>query len=505
MLDKAARPATESRALVVQARTLELWHKLGLAAQARTGGTLVRGAKALLDGKDLAPGGLLLDLATYGAGQTPYPEVLVFGQDQTERMLIDALAGHGVAVERDTEVVDLDEHDDHIELRTRHADTEHTVTARYVIGADGAHSVVRHAIGARFDGAAHEGAFFLADTGVEWDRGYGDALTVALDSGGGMTLFVPMRDPGGDRDRFRVFGSLNRDLPAGAAITLADVQRRVDDRTGLVTRLHDPRWIAVYRLSSRMTDVFGRGHAFLAGDAAHIHTPTGGQGMNTGIQDAFNLAWKLSAVLRGYARPALLDSYQAERQPVARALLAGTDAAFATISANGRLTRLLRPVAAAVLPRLLRIPAIGRRAFRTISQITIGYPDSAVVAGDPDPCAGPGDRAPHAPLRGGGTVFDLLTGTDHHLLLFPVVDIDAAAAQQAAQHTVEQARIPIRLHLLDPGERAAHRAYHVRRPAMVLVRPDGYIAWRGALHDTSGLAEYLTRWYLPVAAAASSP
>lgn len=109
-------------------------------------------------------------------------------------------------------------------------------------------------------------------------------------------------------------------------------------------------------------------------DAAHIHTPTGGQGMNTGIQDAFNLAWKLSTVLRGHAHPALLDSYQAERQPVARALLAGTDAAFATISANGRLTRILRPVAAAVLPRLLRIPAVGRRAFRTISQITIGYP-----------------------------------------------------------------------------------------------------------------------------------
>jgi 2-polyprenyl-6-methoxyphenol hydroxylase-like FAD-dependent oxidoreductase len=209
VIDRNSEPVRESRALVVQARTVELWHKLGLATPALAGGRLVRGARALLDGRELGGGRLVLDLARFGACLTPYPEVLIYGQDQTERLLLDALAEHRVSVEREVEFVDLRQHDDHVELVLRDPDgVTRTGRARYVVGADGAHSLVRHRIGARFDGAAHEGAFFLADTAVAWDRGDGDALTIAFDNGGGLALFVPMHDPGGAADRFRVFGSL---------------------------------------------------------------------------------------------------------------------------------------------------------------------------------------------------------------------------------------------------------------------------------------------------------
>jgi 2-polyprenyl-6-methoxyphenol hydroxylase-like FAD-dependent oxidoreductase len=508
VVDRNTGPVTESRAVVVQARTAELWDKVGLADRLLSQGAQVRGAAVLIGGRDLTPGRSALDLATAGAGLTPYPRVMVFGQDQTERMLSEELEKRAVPVRRQVEVRELSQHDEHVELRVRGADSaDGVIRARYVIGADGAHSTVRHQIGAGFDGAAHPGAFFLADTAVTWDRGYGDALTVALDDRGGMVLFVPMRDPGGASDRFRVFGSLSPASADSHEVTLADVQRRLDDGTGITARLHDPRWVALYRLHSRMADTFALGRVFLAGDAAHIHTPTGGQGMNTGLQDAFNLAWKLSAVLRGHARPQLLDTYDPERRPVARALLNGTDSAFSVISANGPVTRVLRPIAARALPALLRLPGIGRRLFTMISQIYVRYPDSPAVAGIRVPHAGPGDRAPYAPLTAdpAGNVFELLSGTDHHLLAFVARHPDARVALARVTQAATQVSLPIQVHRLDPDEQAAYRAYRVEQPCAVLVRPDGYIAWRGTLDDVAAFSEYLTRWYSSAAAPSMPP
>ena len=318
VVDKKAGPNEESRALAVVARTLELFDKLGLADRAIEEGVAGTAIDLLAEGRPAAS----FSLADAGWDASPYPFYLALEQSKTERLLIAALEEAGSRVEWQTELAALTQHGGGTRAVVRRpGGDEEEIETRFVVGADGAHSPMRRTLGVPFEGDTYEHGFFLADVTMDWPmsrRGQYVNLTR-----GGFQGFVPLSGEG----RFRITGTLSPEHTAGGSLDLEDVRAMVREG-GVDARIHGANWVTAYRLHRRMAGRFRVGGAFLIGDAAHVHSPAGAQGMNTGIGDAYNLAWKLALVAKGQARPALLDSYEAERMPVVRRVLGGTDRAF---------------------------------------------------------------------------------------------------------------------------------------------------------------------------------
>src|SRR5918994_778786 len=332
IVDKTPVRSGRSRALVIHARSLELLQKMGIADELVTLGRRTLKITPFVGGRPVAN----LELGDIGVDDTPYPFLLFVSQEETERMLEKHLEGLGVKVERPVELLTFEEDAEGVSARLRHEDGyEENVRTRYVVGADGAHSAVRHALGLSFEGDAYPQDFVLADTKIDWE-GEPDRLYFFLSRRGLLALF-PMK-------------------------------------------LHSPSWLARFRLHHRGVDSYQVGRAFVAGEAAHIHSPAGGQGMNTGIQDAYNLAWKLALVIEGYAPGSFLDSYHAERHPIGQRLLRTTDRMFKVAATRNPLRIALRNF---LIPRVLPL-VIGERprrarAFRFVSQLGIKYPDSPIV------------------------------------------------------------------------------------------------------------------------------
>jgi 2-polyprenyl-6-methoxyphenol hydroxylase-like FAD-dependent oxidoreductase len=495
IIDTKGGPVEESRALVVHAKTLELLDRLGLADRAIELGQRMGAVRVFGEGK---PAGEISFLDDGADDRTPYPFALVLEQDRTERLLIEGLEATGGRVEWDTELVSLTSAPDGARATVRRPDgSTESIEAGWVVGADGASSPVRHSLGLGFEGDTYEQALFLADVEMEWEYG---SRQVSIDmTRGGFYGFFPM--PG--EDRFRLIGNVPEELEAKKKITAEDVQSVLDRRSGLKTRITKVRWSSVYRTHRRMTERFRVGRVFLVGDAAHIHSPAGGQGMNTGIGDAYNLGWKLALVARGLARESLLESYEAERMPFARSILNGTDRGFSLQVTTDTAAQRLKIYFAPLLFRLVsKIPPVRRRVFWLVSQLWTTYRDSPAVAQSGPTEKGPraGDRAPYGFFAtsqdAGLSIFDEVRGPDHHLLLFEGGGSDATLTDPARTRKDLQALIgayeaPIRSHVVAPANRSLHARYGVDSPTLILVRPDGHIAYRGPVDDPDALGSYL--------------
>ncbi|CAA9335269.1 MAG: hypothetical protein AVDCRST_MAG11-2666, partial [uncultured Gemmatimonadaceae bacterium] len=335
-----ARPET-SRALVVHARSLELLGRLGVADRLVARGRRSVRAHAYVNRRAAAR----VEFGAGGEDDTPYPFALFVSQVETERVLDEYLAGHGVRVERPVALEGLAVVDGGVRARLRHGDGRaEEVRARYLVGCDGAHSAVRKGAGIAFEGAPYPQDFVLADVDL---AGVDDpqAIYVFLAREGLLAAF-----PLGAVGQYRLIGSRAGDVAPDAGPPTVDEFRALAARVSpFPVTVTAPRWLARFRLHHRLAARYREGPVFLAGDAAHIHSPAGGQGMNTGLQDAANLAWKLALVLRHGAPAALLDSYEAERRPVGRRLLRTTDRLFALAVARNPVAL---AVAAAVAPRL---------------------------------------------------------------------------------------------------------------------------------------------------------
>ena len=514
VVDRAPVRSERSRAMVVHARSLELLQKLGIADELVACGRRTMAANVFINRRPA----LRVSLAdAVLAADTPFPFILLVSQADTERVLEDRLTRLGTRVERGVELLGFAQDAEGVQTRLRHGDgREEEVRARYVVGCDGAHSVVRKGAGLSFDGAPYPQDFILADLRVDWERDDG-GLYIFVSREGLLAAF-PFQEPGS----YRLIASRPGTVPDDAGDpTLDEFREAVGQTSPFPMQLGEPRWLARFRLHHRAANHYRAGRAFVAGDAAHIHSPAGGQGMNTGIQDAANLAWKLALVLRGRAPDAFLDSYEAERLPVGERLLRTTDRMFATASARNPVALALAGFA---LPRLgpfaLGRPAFRERAFRFLSQLEIAYPASPAV-GEPRARAarfrggpGAGHRAPDAPVARGGSVsslFAICTGPAHHLLIFPGT-IGGAAVD--AIRTLATEHLPeVEIHRIDrptppasatagaadawvdeSGE--AHRRYAVTGAGYYLVRPDGYIAFRSAGLAADPLAAYLQRVYV---------
>ena len=469
IIDKAAEPGTTSRALAVQARTLEHYRQLGIADLLIAGGVQIAGLNFWVRGVRAAR----VPFQRLGEGQSPYSFALVFPQDAHERLLIDRLAAEGIVVERETELVRFEQHEGRVRASLRRPPgSEDTCDAAYLAGCDGAGSAVRRGLNIGFPGGTYEGLFYVADveaTGPAVDN----ELHVDLEEADFVLVF-PLKGAG----HLRLVGNV-RDVSAEAAgeLTFEAVRGRAIQHLRL--NVHKVNWFSTYHVHHRVASRFGVGRVFLLGDAAHIHSPVGGQGMNTGLGDAANLAWKLAAVLQGEAPASLLDTYEPERIAFARRLVATTDRVFTFVTRRGPLAARVRTRLVPLLaPMLLRLPPLRRFLFRTVSQIGVNYRTSSLSVGSAGSVRS-GDRLPWVEMAGSDNFAPLssLNWQAHVYGEAPPGIVEACA----------ELRLP--LHRF-PWQPVMGRA-GLRRDATYVIRPDGYIA----LADPDSDAQRLRRYF----------
>jgi 2-polyprenyl-6-methoxyphenol hydroxylase-like FAD-dependent oxidoreductase len=474
IVDKVAEPGTTSRALVVHARTLEFYRQIGLAAEVVKRGCEFAAANLWVKGRQVGHVGF----GAMGHGLSPFPYMLIFPQDEHERLLIERLAQAGVIVERPTELIGCEDRGDCVVAQLRRSDgTVEHCTADYVAGCDGAHSTVRQVIGSGFPGGMYEHMFYVADVAAAGPVMNGE-LHVALDEVDFLAVF-PLHAGG----HARLIGTVRTDsVDKQESLTWNDVSKTVIDRLGI--RVKEVHWFSTYHVHHRVAERFRQDRMFLLGDAAHIHSPVGGQGMNTGIGDAVNLAWKLAAVVNDHAAPRLLDSYEPERIAFARRLVATTDRAFTLVTSPGRFARLVRvSVVPRILPALFRSKAVRRFMFRNVSQIAINYRDSALSQGSAGRVQA-GDRLPWVPL-----VSAAEGRPDNFAPLASIawqVHVYGTCGQSLAKYC-DGRGLPVHAF---PWTAAAARA-GLQQNAMYLVRPDGYVGFADARATPAVLERYL--------------
>lgn len=469
IIDKTAEPGTTSRALAVQARTLELYRQLDLSDAVIARGHKVPAVNLWVKSEAAAR----LPFETVGAGLTPYPFLKIFPQDQHERLLIERLEALGVKVERQTELMHFSNEEKGIAARLRGPDgREADCEADYLAGCDGARSIVRETIGTGFPGGTYRQIFYVADVDASGPALNGE-LHVDLDEADFLAVF-PLAGQG----KARLIGTV-RDARADHADTLTfqDISDRAINN--LKVGVNKVNWFSTYHVHHRVTEHFRAKRVFLLGDAAHIHSPAGGQGMNTGIGDAINLAWKLAAVLAGRAGDTLLDSYEAERIGFARRLVATTDRVFSFATAEGRIADILRMrVAPLLFPFAISFEPVREFMFRTVSQIMLNYRGGPLSLGAAGHVHG-GDRLPWAPADGADN-FETLAMMDWQ------VHVYGSAAPELAAWCAAQ-NVPLRIFAWRPE----HETAGLARDALYLLRPDTYVA----LADSSGTTDALDRYF----------
>ena len=461
IIDKNSGPGQASRAMAVQARTLEFYRQLGLADEVVARGMKIDTAHLREEGREVAT----LSLKDIGAGLSPYPFVLSFPQDDHERFLNDQLAALGVKVDWGTALQSFTQHDGGVRAVLRRGDAEEVCEAGYLCGCDGAHTVVRRQLDIGFPGGTYEQMFYVADVRVSGQVTGDLYMHVGPRS---LVLMLPVRSSGMQR----LIGIVPPEFSGQDSVTFEDIRPHAEALLGIP--VNSVNWFATYRVHHRVAARFRVGRAFLAGDAGHLHSPAGGQGMNTGLGDAVNLAWKLADVLHGRAGAAILDTYQTERLSFAYSLVETTDRAFQGMVGQGWGSRVLRSwILPHLLPSLAGVAAVRRAIFRLVSQIRISYPDSALSDGKAGQVAG-GDRLPWV-----GDNYDSLRALDWRLHVYG--DVGADLARAAADAGIGMDRFA--------WNKAADEA-GLARDAAYLVRPDGHVALALADQDAARLRAY---------------
>jgi len=487
IFEKNAEPSAESRALGIFPRTLEVFSTIGILDEVLAEGQRLGAISLYNDTRRLAR-------MDFGHIDSPYPFAISLPQSRTERILQARVEALGARVERQMELTGLEQDAEGVRARYRHADgTEETIEGSWLLGCDGAHSAVRHLMGMTFQGAQYEEEFLLADVKVESDLPLDEAhLFFSKD---GVFAYFPFRGGRGRIIADQRPGAKHQGEEPGIEEIEEIVKRRCFHRL----EVSDAVWKAWFRISHRMVQHYWSGRVYLAGDAAHIHSPAGGQGMNTGIQDAFNLGWKLALAARGVAEPKLLESYEAERMPVARAVVNLTDrmtrAATATNPAATHLRDWLVPV-------LTGIPFLKEAMAERLAEVSIDYRGSAWVENHGLGLVHAGDRAPDAVLydraaRAERRVFELLKTPGFVLLAFegyegapPVEDILRDLPGKV--YRVTRPGREIEPGMLEDRDCRARTAYGAGEEGLlVLIRPDGYVGYRG--ENAAALSGYLER------------
>jgi 2-polyprenyl-6-methoxyphenol hydroxylase-like FAD-dependent oxidoreductase len=464
IIDKSPAPLPYSRALGVHARTLELLDTMGLADAFLEQGHRVRHLRMYSGRRNLFD----LDFARNGSR---HGFVLHLPQQDTEALLRERVLDLGGTVQRGVELVRICTREHAVDVTLRDArGRESELSVGYVVGCDGAHSRVRHELGLRFVGQPYPQDWLLADVTLE-GAGRDDALHLFFRPNGLPLTCIPV---GGHRWRVVMPNAGDR---GGRPPSFAEIQQLVEQRAPWPIEISQPEWLSCFRCQLRSTTTYRQGRVLLAGDAAHIHSPAGGQGMNTGMLDAANLAWKLALVADGRAPDGLLDTYGQERVPVASNTLGFTDKIVKLLTMRNPAKRAMRDT---LMPAATSLPMVQKRAAQRLSQVSIGYPSSPLIRpGGTWRGPRPGQRMPDVEVRthAGITRLHRAMGHGRHVLL--VSDAQIRTAFEASGLEVFAWLVDV----VDAGSNAT--------AAFALVRPDGILAARGSGRDVHVVIDYL--------------
>lgn len=498
IIDRNSGPTDKSKALVVQARTLEIFEQMGLATEALKQGQVASGINFIIQGHWVQH----INLSGIGEGKSPYPYMYILEQSKTERLLLDYLQQYHMEVEWNTELHHLEQTGDHVQARLHYKDvSEEEIKVKWLVGADGSRSQVRQQLQIDFVGGTYEHTFLVADTQVDWNFNHQELFLCLSDKT--LAAFFPMA---GNR-RYRLVSFLPDNLEKSTP-DFNIIARNLEKQLGIPLKFSQTRWYSTYRLHHRYAQKFSQGRCFLAGDAAHIHSPAGGQGMNTGLQDAYNLAWKLALVIHEAADTSLLQTYQNERLPVAKKLVASTDRLFSFMVSKNSVIKFAR---LHLLPILLK-KVFGANSFRAeifkrVSQIGIRYQKSmlSVAAATanhfPEHAPKPGERVPYLFIYSADhekkiSLYSLLRHTYFTLLIFKST-FGADRAEELQEELAEhlQAYMPEVVKTIiiypHPDNHEAYAFFGINEDAFYLIRPDNYIAYRAQPAVADSLMTYL--------------
>jgi 2-polyprenyl-6-methoxyphenol hydroxylase-like FAD-dependent oxidoreductase len=481
IIEKNPGVTVYSKAIGVQARTLEIYEQLGVVSQAIDRGQIAGKINILTDGK--IRGGV--DLSAMGVGLSPYPYLFILDQSKNEQLLYEYLQSHHQQVQWQTELEHFTQDEQGVTARVKTADgRSETIGAKYLVGCDGAKSPVRHALGLTFEGSTFERLFYVSDAQIDWefshDAGYGCLSRASV------AIFFPMV---GEK-RYRIIGT----FPEGfdkyeGDILYAEIEQRIKDDTKLDLDISHVNWFSVYKVHTRAVNKFSVGRCFVAGDAAHIHSPAGGQGMNTGIQDAYNLAWKIAFAIKGYASQHLLATYNEERLPNAQKLLETTDRAFNVLVGSNWLFSFVRMN---ILPLIAKYAFgrdfVGKNIFSLMSQIRINYRNSSLSKHDRDRDfqVKAGDRMPYF-MVDSQSIYQKLYDPKFHLLIF--TDNPDAEPDLREELATEYGDL-IDFQIVSLNSQIAE-IFGTNQPFQVLVRPDNYIGFISTVACLENLRAYL--------------
>jgi len=486
IIDKNPGITPHSKAIGVHARTLEIYEQLDLARNAVALGTIAGKVRMLEGGEVLGE----VDLSNIGKGLSAYPYMLVLEQSKNEKLMYEYLKSHGGEVRWQTELQSFSQDHSTVTAHVKDGNGEaQTLRGKYLTGCDGPHSPVRHALGLAFEGSTFERLFYVADVHIDWKFSH-DALHACLAPNGAVAFF-PL--PG--EKRWRIVGAFpeGHEKDAGE-ILYEEIEARIKEEAELKLDITGVDWFSTYKVHTRHVEKFSAGRCFLAGDSAHIHTPAGGQGMNTGIQDAYNLAWKLALVLKRSANGRILETYNEERLPNAKRLTATTDRMFNLAAGKDWFIGLIRTTVFPPMAKyILSIEPVRRRFFILISQIGIKYRNSSLSSheGDGEFELKAGDRMPYF-LLDGRSIYDQLRAPKFHLLTFSDGQGDSGAEVRDEVETRYADLVDYHVVPLYPG---VAEIFGRDKSFNVFLRPDNYIALISTDCSSRPLSKYLDKLF----------
>jgi 2-polyprenyl-6-methoxyphenol hydroxylase-like FAD-dependent oxidoreductase len=513
LIDRLKEPTNQSRAAIIHARTLEMLERLGIVEDFLNAGTKVHGAEIY------GPNNVLLTHPNMDHLPSAYAYMVGLEQNLTEHILRERLAALGVQVEREITLTGFEQADDKVTVRYTRPDGAATAEEFcYVIGADGATSTVRHTLGLVLEGETIDATWITADVKIDWSRSLDTAAAYLTTEG--FAFFAPMND-----GRWRVLVNMKKmSREESAGIALADLQKILLERFHLDAPMSDCVWMSPFSINTRMTSTMRDRRVFLVGDAAHVHSPVGGQGMNTGIQDGLNLAWKLALVVQGIATESLLETFNFERHRNAQKLLQLVGPATKLINLRHPVPVEIRNFAIRTLSQL----GLTAQMPRNFSMLGVEYLKTPLNAEHHtretlkdtllgwlpfDHAPKPGQRAPDVAelSRGGDKVqrlFEFWKGDPRHqLLVFAGTNLSHEQLETLLDFAKEftsdfiktsvitASPMPNVSEALTDINGEAHATYGAAHEALYLIRPDGYIAFRSDKVDRNSLKSYLDEWY----------
>ncbi|HUR31764.1 MAG TPA: FAD-dependent monooxygenase [Saprospiraceae bacterium] len=476
ILDSKKGPTVQSRAIAVTSRSLEIYEQMGLADEVVQNGQRIESFHFFSGGKQRGK----VVLGEMGKGLSDFNYLLGYEQSKNEELLYHNLQKQGKEVLWETSFVEITEFEEKVVVVAK-SEEQLIIHAKYLIACDGAGSPVRHQLKLAFEGGTYENKFFVADTVLKWQLSYTGLIISPSDQN--FVAFFPMKGA----SNYRVLGTLPDKFSQDDTITFRDIEKTVLETIGIPIQFEKVNWFSIYKLHHRRVDDFRKGNIFLAGDAAHIHSPAGGQGMNTGLQDAYNIAWKLSLVLRGITHEKLLDTYEEERLPFAKWLMSFTDRGFNLMTSDNRVIAFMRKnLASKLIGLFVNISFARRLGFKTVSQIGYSYHNMSLSGSATRQKLKfkSGDRLPYVLDERGKSLYHVFTKPSFYLLHIGSTALKA----DLIDDTKKTFGLPIDV---VENNSAGWINLGVKKELFIWIRPDNYIFFLDDVLDVDKVRHHL--------------